>query len=104
MATETRAQMLARFPDNNLGAIDADDSRALVDNVYDLIESKGVANGIPSLDATGKVPAGQLPAPPSGITWEGAYSAATPYQAGDVVSYGGRYYLALQNSTGSTPA
>lgn len=66
--------------------------------------SKGQPNGVASLDATGKVPAGQLPPPPSGITWKGAYSAVTTYAPGDIVSYNGRYWLAAQSSSGSTPS
>jgi hypothetical protein len=82
---ETRTAMTNRFPDNNLGAIDADDLRALVDAVYDLYEAPA-------------------PTVPPGITWRGAYSAATAYVPGDIISYAGRYWLAAQASTGSTPA
>ena len=66
--------------------------------------TKGQPNGVPSLDATGKVPASQLPPAPAGITWKGAYSAATSYVAGDIISYNGRYWLAAQPSSGSTPS
>ena len=57
---ETRAQMEARFPDNVVGAIDADDLRAVVDALYDQIEAIGIANGIAALDSSGKVPSAQL--------------------------------------------
>ena len=58
--------------------------------------------------STGQEPAPLVPEPepviPPAITWEGAWSGATTYQAGDVVAYGGRYWLAAQGNTNSTPA
>jgi len=38
-----------------------------------------------------------------GLDWEGAYGAATPYVKGDVVTYGGVVYGAVNDSTGQTP-
>ncbi len=35
--------------------------KTIADKTKDIIDSKGQANGVASLDATGKVPAGQLP-------------------------------------------
>ena len=39
----------------------------------------------------------------NGPDYEGTYSAATAYQAGDVVSYNGSSYVARQATTGNTP-
>ena len=38
-----------------------------------------------------------------GLDWEGAYAPATPYVKGDVVTYGGVVYGAVNDSTGQTP-
>ena len=38
-----------------------------------------------------------------GLDYEGTYSAATAYVAGDVVAYNGNSYVARQNTTGNTP-
>jgi hypothetical protein len=65
---------------------------------------KGQPLGVATLGADGKVPTAQLPPQIPGITWEGVYSAVTSYQPGDVVSYNGRYWLAVQNSSGTTPS
>ena len=80
-------------------------ANAIDDSVIPL-DQKAVANGVASLGSDGKVPTAQLPpiSAGGGVVWEGAYSAATAYQAGDLVSYNGRYWLAAQPSTGSTPA
>ena len=39
----------------------------------------------------------------SGLEFEDSYNSATAYQAGDVVTYGGYNYVAVQQSTGQTP-
>jgi len=38
-----------------------------------------------------------------GVDYIGTWSAAVPYKAGDVVTHGGRDYLAVNPSTGQTP-
>ena len=38
----------------------------------------------------------------SGLEFEDSYNSATVYQAGDVVTYGGYNYVAVQQSTGQT--
>ena len=38
-----------------------------------------------------------------GLDWEGAYAPAIPYVKGDVVTYGGVVYGAVNDSTGQTP-
>lgn len=81
-----------------------------IDQAHDIAEAaipkteKAVAQGVATLGADGKVPATQLPPQIPGITWEGVYSAVVSYQPGDVVSYNGRYWLAVQNSSGTTPS
>jgi len=81
-----------------------------IDVAHDIAEAaipkteKAQALGVASLGADGKVPAAQLPPAPAGITWKGAYSAVTSYVPGDIVSYNGRYWLAAQSSSGSTPS
>jgi hypothetical protein len=41
--------------------------------------------------------------PGAGIDYEGAYSAGQQYVPGDIVTYGGREYIALNPSLGETP-
>ena len=87
-----------------------------------LVDAKGDLIGATANDTPARVPPGTTgqvltadtavalglkwatPAAAGGVTWRGAYSGATPYVAGDLVSYAGRYWLAAQASTGSTPA
>ena len=124
---------------------------------YVPVTDKGAANGVATLDATGKVPTAQLPpgggvgtlfdakgdilagfanddprrlavgsngqvltadtAQALGVKWatpaaggggggvdhKGAWNAGTAYVGGDVVTYGGVDYLAVNPSTGQTP-
>ena len=74
-----------------------------ISGTYQAKSEKALANGYPSLDATGKVPAAQLPAGGGGVTYRGAYAGATAYNPGDIVTYNGIDYMAAQASTGQTP-
>ena len=66
-------------------------------------DEEGQANGYASLDATGKVPVGQLPAIGAQLTYEGDWAAATTYDDGDVVVKGGIAYLCVGGPTTVAP-
>lgn len=68
-------------------------------------DEKAVANGYPSLDATGKVPVAQLPPSAGGadLTYEGDYVPATSYQDGDVVVKDGVAFMAVGGPTTDVP-
>jgi len=60
---------------------------------------KGIANGYPSLDGTGKIPSAQLP-PISSVDYAGAYNASTTYHAGEyVVGSDGITYQCVKDGT-----
>ena len=80
MPVETREEMLARFPDNAIGAIDADDTRALVNAVYDIGEE-----------------------PSTAITYEGDHVPATTYEDGDIVVVNGVAYMCVGGPTTAAP-
>lgn len=48
-------------------------------------------------------PGAQGPAGPRGLTWKGAYSAATAYATNDAVSFGGSSYIATAPIQGIAP-
>lgn len=71
---------------------------------YQAKTEKAQVNGYPSLDAGGKVPLAQLPAMSGGgVDYIGAWGAGTAYKKGDVVTYLGVDYLAVNDSTGQLP-
>ena len=50
------------------------------------------------------VPLGAAPVPPpNAVEWKGLWSAATTYQAGHLITYGGKYYIAAITSTNVVP-
>jgi hypothetical protein len=55
------------------------------------------------LTVSGGVMVWQTLPPAAGVDYEGAWSAAIAYQAGDVVNHNGVEYLAVNPSTGQTP-
>ncbi len=59
----------------------------------------GVAGAQGPTGATGT----QGPMGPSGLNNRGNWDASTSYQANDAVSYGGSFWLGLQNNTGTSP-
>ena len=62
-------------------------------------DEKAAANGYPSLDGTGKVPAAQLPAI-SSVDYAGAYNPGTTYHAGEyVVGADGITYQCVKDGT-----
>jgi Carbohydrate-binding module family 5/12 len=63
---------------------------------------KGAANGYAPLDASSKVPLVNLP-PVSGVDYIGTWGAGVAYKKGDVVTYQGKDYMAVNDSTGVTP-
>lgn len=66
------------------------------------ISARGAASGYAPLDASSKVPLANLP-PVSGVDYIGAWSAPTAYKKGDVVTYNGNDYMAVNDSTGVAP-
>ena len=68
-------------------------------------DEKAAANGYPSLDGTGKVPAAQLPALGSAIEYVGAYDAARTYHDGEYVvgPDGVTYQCVIEGTHGVTP-
>src|SRR5215510_14220988 len=66
-------------------------------------DEEGQANGYASLDATGKVPVGQLPAIGAQLTYEGDWAAPTTYDDGDVVVRNGIVYLCVGGPTTVAP-
>jgi len=66
-------------------------------------DEKNAVNGYPGLDATGKVPVGQLPAIGAQLTYEGDWAAPTTYDDGDVVIKDGIAYLCVGGPTTVAP-
>ena len=71
---------------------------------YQAKTEKAVNNGYASLDGTGKVPLAQMPSGVGGgVDYKGPWSNTFAYQGGDVITYNGVTYQAVNPGTGQTP-
>jgi hypothetical protein len=64
-------------------------------------DEKGVVNGYPSLDANGKIPISQIGG--GGVDYIGTWNSGVTYKQGDVITYQGFQYLAVNPSTNVPP-
>jgi hypothetical protein len=99
--------------DNDLDSPDLarPEIKKMADNVNAMKDSRGAANGIPSLDAGGKIPVGQLPTQPAN---QGGTGQVT-YTVGDILyasaagvlsklSAGANGYVLKSNGPGMVPS
>jgi len=75
-----------------------------ISGTYQAKTEKGVVSGYASLDSSGKVPLAQMPSGVGGgVDYKGPWSNTFAYQGGDVITYNGVTYQAVNPGTGQTP-